>query len=40
MSQEGQLVDKKSLRAIAGRNPDWDALVKAKFMSAPPVSNC
>jgi len=28
MSQEGQLVDKKSLRAIAGRNPDWDALAK------------
>ncbi len=28
MSQEGQLVDKKSLLAIAGRNPDWDALVK------------
>ena len=28
MSQEGQLVDMKSLRAIAGRNPDWDALAK------------
>lgn len=28
MSQEGQLVDKKSLRAITGRNPDWDALAK------------
>lgn len=28
MSQEGQLVDKKSLRAITGKNPDWDALAK------------
>lgn len=28
MSQEGQLFDKKSLRAITGRNPDWDALAK------------
>ena len=28
MSQEGQLVDKKSLRAITSRNPDWDALAK------------
>ena len=28
MSQEGQLVDKKSLRAIAGRNPDWGPLAK------------
>ena len=28
MSLEGQLVDKKSLRAITGRNPDWDALAK------------
>lgn len=28
MSQEGQLVDKKSLRAITGRNPDWNALAK------------
>ncbi|MBI1284201.1 MAG: ATP-dependent DNA helicase [Thiobacillus sp.] len=28
MSQEGQLVDKKSLRVLTGRNPDWDALAK------------
>ena len=28
MSQEGQLFDKKSLRAITGRNPDWEALAK------------
>jgi ATP-dependent DNA helicase RecG len=28
MSQEGQLADKKSLRAITGKNPDWDALAK------------
>lgn len=28
MSLEGQLVDKKSLRAITGSNPDWDALAK------------
>lgn len=28
MSQEGQLVDKKSLRALTARNPDWDALAK------------
>lgn len=28
MSQEGQLVDKKSLRAFTGKNPDWDALAK------------
>lgn len=30
MSQEGRLVDKKSLRAIAGRNPDWDPLAKGR----------
>jgi len=28
MSQEGQLVDKKSLRAINGRNPNWIALAR------------
>lgn len=28
MSQEGQLVDKKSMRAITGRNADWDGLAK------------
>lgn len=28
MSLEGQLVDKKSLRTVTGRSPDWDALVK------------
>ncbi len=28
MSQEGQLVDKKSLRAVTGRNADWDGLAK------------
>jgi len=28
MSQEGQLIDKKSLRAVTGRNADWDGLAK------------
>lgn len=28
MSLEGQLVDKKSLRTITAKNPDWDALAK------------
>ncbi|MFO0775143.1 MAG: ATP-binding protein [Nitrospiraceae bacterium] len=28
MSQEGQLFDRKSLRVVTGRNPDWDELVK------------
>jgi ATP-dependent DNA helicase RecG len=28
MSQEGQLLDKKSLRAVSGKSADWDELVK------------
>lgn len=28
MSQEGQLLDKKSLRAVSGKTADWDELVK------------
>jgi ATP-dependent DNA helicase RecG len=28
MSQEGQLFDKKSLRAVSGKTADWDELVK------------
>ena len=28
MSQEGQLLDKKSLRAISGKTADWGELVK------------
>lgn len=28
MSQEGQLLDKKSLRAVSGKTADWDQLVK------------
>lgn len=28
MTLEGQLVDKKSLRAVTGKNPDWDGLAK------------
>lgn len=28
MSQEGQLLDKKSLRAVTGRSTDWDGLTK------------
>ena len=28
MTLEGQLFDKKSLRAITGRNPDWQELAK------------
>jgi len=28
MSQEGQLIGKKSWRAVTGRNADWDGLAK------------
>ena len=28
MTQEGQLVDKKSLRSVTGKNADWNELVK------------
>ena len=28
MSQEGHLIDKKSLRTVVGRKADWDGLVK------------
>ena len=28
MSQEGQLLDKKSLRFVTGKTADWDALAK------------
>ena len=38
MSQEGHLIDKKSLRTVLGRKADWDGLVKDCVVFAKNVS--
>lgn len=40
MSQEGQLLDKKSLRAVTGSNAGWNELVKDCVAFANAAGGC